>query len=300
VATPETPEDGNNRLKWGLGSEASPRDIAEFTRRFGCPIFEGYGSSENAVILLPGAGMPAGAMGQPPSGIDAAIIDPVTGEECARAEFSTGGALLNPGDAIGEIVGRNTVDRFEGYYNNPEADAERAHDGWYWSGDLGYRDVDGWIYFAGRSGDWLRVDGENFSSAPIERILARYPGLSGVAVYAAPDAVTGDQVMAALELEAGSGAATRGFDSAAFLDFVSAQPDMGTKWTPRYVRIVDSIPVTATRKVNKHPLRTARWETDDPVWWRPPGAEAYRLMTDADRAELRAAFAANGREAFLR
>ncbi len=54
-------------------------------------------------------------------------------------------------EAIGEIVGRNVVDRFEGYYRNPEAEAERTRNGWYWSGDLGYRDDANVFYFAGRA-----------------------------------------------------------------------------------------------------------------------------------------------------
>ena len=294
VATPESLTERDNQLKWALGSEASPRDIAEFTRRFGCPIFEGYGSSENAVILLPAATMPANAMGRPPRGLDVAILDPDTERECAVAQFAPGGALVNPGDAIGEIVGRNSVAKFEGYYNNPEADAQRARHGWYWSGDLGYRDAEGWIYFAGRSADWLRVDGENFSSAPIERILARHPGVSGVAVYAAPDSVTGDQVMAAVEMKSGSD-----FDPDQFAAFLADQPDLGTKWSPRYVRIVASIPVTATRKVDKQPLRAARWDTEDPVWWRGSSGGAYRLMTADDRTALAAEFSANGRESAL-
>ena len=47
--------------------------------------------------------------------------------------------------------------------------------GRYWSGDLAYRDADGFVYFAGRTADWLRVDGENLAAAPIERILLRHP-----------------------------------------------------------------------------------------------------------------------------
>ena len=100
-------------------------------------------------------------------------------------------------------MGRQARSNFEGYYNNPEADAERTRNGWYWSGDLAYRDEEGVFYFAGRTGDWLRVDSENFAAAPVERILARFAGASGVAVYPVPDTSTGDQVMAALELEPG-------------------------------------------------------------------------------------------------
>ena len=86
---------------------------------------------------------------------------------------------------------------FAGYYNDQDATDARLRNGMFWSGDLAYRDADGWIYFAGRSGDWLRVDGENMTTAPIERILQRLPALSQVAVYAVPDQQVGDQVMAA-------------------------------------------------------------------------------------------------------
>src|ERR1700686_4099668 len=52
---------------------------------------------------------------------------------------------------------------------------ERMRHGMYWSGDLAYRDADGWIYLAGRTGDWMRVAGENLAAAPIDRILVRLP-----------------------------------------------------------------------------------------------------------------------------
>ena len=60
---------------------------------------------------------------------------------------------------------------FEGYYNNADATAKTTRFGWYWSGDLGYMDADGYLYFAGRNADWIRVDGENFPAGPIEEAL---------------------------------------------------------------------------------------------------------------------------------
>ena len=78
------------------------------------------------------------------------ILDPDDRRGDARGPASTSdGKLLNAGEAIGEMVSRNRGVRFEGYYNNPEADAERTRNGWYWSGDLGYRDDDGVFWFAG-------------------------------------------------------------------------------------------------------------------------------------------------------
>jgi fatty-acyl-CoA synthase len=294
LATPETPDDKDNRLKWGLGSEASPRDIREFRRRFGCFIVEGYGSSENAVVIQPSAGMPKDALGLPKEGLDVAVLDPETGTECPRARFGPDRELLNPAEAIGEIVGRNGLSSFEGYYKNPEAESERARDGLYWTGDLGYRDEDGVFYFAGRTADWLRVDGENFAAGPVERILGRFPGVASVVVYAVPDARTADQVMAAIEMDEGVT-----FDPDAFDAFLAEQADLGTKWAPRFVRVVRSMPLTATRKVNKQPLRAERWTTADAVWWRPAKGQPYRLMTDDDRAALAGDFAAAGRSAVL-
>ena len=97
------------------------------------------------------------------------------------------------------LVSRNARRASRATTTTPRPTPSARRNGWYWSGDLGYRDEDGVFYFAGRNADWIRVDGENFAAAPIERILARLPGVDGVAVYAVPDSRTGDQVMAAIE-----------------------------------------------------------------------------------------------------
>lgn len=294
LAQPAAPDDADNPLKWGLGSEASPRDVEEFRRRFRCYVVEGYGSSEGAVVIQPFPGMPPEALGRPKEGLDVAVHDPDTGEECPRAIFDEHRRLLNAAEATGEIVGRDGLSSFEGYYANPDADAERSRNGWYWTGDLGYRDAEGTFYFAGRTADWLRVDGENFAAAPVERILGRFPGVAAVVVYAVPDPRTADQVMAALELDEGVT-----FDPAAFASFLAEQVDLGTKWAPRFVRIVSSLPLTATRKIDRKPLRRERWLTDDPVWWRPTATDPYRLLETADIAALHKAFADAGRAGML-
>ena len=289
LATPEQNDDADNTLQRGFGTEASERDIAAFERRFGCTIVEGYGMSEGGAVIRRTDDTPDGALGLAPS--DATVVvDPDTRQECARARFDSRGQLLNADEAIGEIVNKDGAAGFEGYYNNAEADAERLRDGWYWTGDLGYRDEAGFFYFAGRSGDWLRVDGENFAAAPIERILFRHPGVVMAAVYSTPDPRGGDQVMAALELRA-----NKQFDGDAFAAWLAAQPDLGTKWAPRFVRITEDMPLTGTNKVRKHPLRVDGWECDDAVWWRADRDDpGYRQLTDEDRAALHAERAAHG------
>ena len=289
LATPESPDDRDHRVAYALAPESSATDCAAFRRRFGIRCISGYGSSENAVIMVPVPGKPT-ALGVPLEGIDAVVVDPETGEERLTARFDRGGRLLNAGEAIGEIVGRNVADRFEGYYDNPAADAERTRNGWYWSGDLAYRDEDGTFWFAGRVGEWLRVDSENFAVGPVERILGRFPQARGVAVFPVPDERTADdQVMAAIELAGGEP-----FDAAAFGRFLDEQPDLAPTWAPRYVRIT-TLPVGATNKVDKRPLRAQRWFTEDPVWWRPVPGGSYRRFGADDLAALETRFHEHGR-----
>jgi fatty-acyl-CoA synthase len=286
VGTPADPEDRHHHLRFVLAPESSPSDMAAFEARFGCKVFSGYGSSENAVIFVPKPGLPADALGEPLDGLDVAIVDPETGEECEAARFDRSGRMLNAGEATGEIVGRNALGRFEGYYKNPEATAARSRRGWYWSGDLGYRDEQGIFYFAGRNIDWLRVDGENFASAPVERMLNRFDGVNGVAVFGVPDERTvDDQVMAVLEM-----ADPTGFDPSAFDEFLAAQADLGTKWTPRYVRVVDHLPVGATNKIDKRGLKDAGWRADGQVYWRPDRRQPLRMMSFDDASGLEASF----------
>jgi len=288
LATPEQPDDADNSLRRVFGNEAADLDIERFSKRFGVPVVDGYGSTEGGANINRTPDMPKGALGVAPEGT--VILDPATGEECPSARFDADGHLLNPDEAIGEIVNKLGAARFEGYYKNDAANEARLRDGYYWTGDLGYRDEQGYFFFAGRDFEWLRVDGENFAAAPVERILARDPDVVLAAVYAVPDEEVGDQVMAALQLRSGAR-----FDPAAFDRFLADQPDLGTKWSPRYVRVTDALPVTETQKVLKRLLRRQRWEADEPVFWRPRRGEPLRAMTADDREELRGRFEARHR-----
>ncbi|GGX89605.1 AMP-binding protein [Streptomyces fructofermentans] len=303
LATPARPDDRDNPLRVGFGTEAGAVDAAAFEARFGVRLVEGYGSTEGGAAIQRAPGTPRAAIGRAAPGDDLAVVDPVSREECPAALFSADGRLLNGHAAIGELVNRGPH-RFEGYWRNAEAEAARrghgrgparpdaAADGdWYWTGDLFYRDADGFLYFAGRTDDRLRVDSENLAAAMIEDILARYGDATAAAVYAVPDPVAGDQVMAALALREGAA-----FDPGAFAGFLAGQADLGTKMAPRFVRIVPRMPVTATNKIHRVGLRRDGFRCADPVWWRPPGETAYRPLDDADLAGLLAEYRARGRE----
>ncbi|ORA85599.1 fatty-acid--CoA ligase FadD1 [Mycobacterium malmoense] len=271
LATPERDDDADNPLRVAFGNEANDKDIEEFARRFGVRVEDGFGSTENAVIVIREPGTPKGSIGRGVDGV--AVYDSETVTECAVARFDAHGALANADEAVGELVNSAGSGFFTGYYNDPEANAERMRHGMYWSGDLAYRDAEGWIYLAGRTADWMRVDGENLAAAPIERILLRHSAINRVAVYAVPDGRVGDQVMAAVVRNTGAT-----LDPDSFEAFLDTQPDLSPKARPRYVRIAADLPSTATHKVLKRRLiaeGTAVGEGEI-LWEREPHGTAYR------------------------
>ena len=274
LATPERPDDADTTLRVAFGNEATDRDIAEFARRFGCRVVDSFGSSEFAVIVVREDGTPPGSIGKPYPGVS--IYNPNTLKECVIAQFDEHGALTNFDDSVGELVNTQGAGPFAGYYNDPAATAQRMRHGMYWSGDLAYRDADGWIYLAGRTADWMRVDGENLAAAPIERILERLPQVSQVAVYAVPDERVGDQVMAALVIRNGMH-----LEPIDLEEFLTAQPDLSPKAWPRYVRINGDLPATATNKILKRELIAAGVSAAGGVLWtRPARGTSYAATVE--------------------
>jgi fatty-acyl-CoA synthase len=261
MTTPEGENDANNTMRLAVGNEASLVDIEGFARRFGCEVRDSYGATEGLIIIRRSSDMPALALGKGGDGVR--IFDPETGSETEDAIFDDRGHLRNEERAVGELVQIDPGQSFEGYYRNPEADKSRFRDGIFWSGDLAYRDADGWIYFVGRDNEWIRVDGENFASRSVERIVGQYRGVRASAAYAVPDSAVGDRVMVAVELSEGYA-----FDPVDFDQFLDGHPDLSPKWRPSFVRVLEALPVLASLKVDKRMLRRQAWECDDPVWWR--------------------------------
>src|ERR1700682_4816622 len=280
LATPERPDDHDNPLRVAFGNEASDRDIAEFARRFDCVVWDGFGSTENAVIITREEGCPPGSVGRGYPGV--AIYDADSLRECDVAVFDENGALLNREAAVCALVKCSGGGLFRGYYNDQGATDQRIRHGMYWSGDLAYRDADGWIYFAGRTGDWMRVDGENLTTAPIERILQRLPAVNRVAVYPVPDDYVGDQVMAAFVLEE-DGELTPD----AFEEFLRDQRDLSPKAWPRYVWLAADLPTTATNKILKRELIARGVTPRGGVLWKRDGTSfrphSERMVSGTDR-----------------
>jgi fatty-acyl-CoA synthase len=291
--TPARPDDAENPLRLAYGNEGPRQYLDAFARRFGCRVLDSYGASECGVSFTRQDGDPPGSLGT--AGGVAILND--RGEDCPPARLDAAGRVTNPEEAIGEIVNTGGVGLFEGYYKNPAATDERRRGGRYHTGDLGYRDADGYVYFAGRDVEWLRVDGENFLARPIETILQRHPAVFLAAVYAVPDAEAGDRVMAALALRDGAT-----LDPAAFAAWIDAQEDLSPKWQPTFVRLVAELERSETNKVQKRALQRDGFQRVPPgetLLWRPRGAAAFQAFTAGDLAALRARFARAGNTARL-
>jgi fatty-acyl-CoA synthase len=294
LAQPEHADDADNPLRVAFGNEGSPEVVDGFSRRFGVEVIDAYGATEGGVAVNRDVDMPAGALGLAPDHVQ--IVDE-DGKEKPRADLDERGRVRNAEESVGEIVNTQGVGPFEGYYNNEEATAKTTRFGWYWSGDLGYKDEHGFLYFAGRNADWIRVDGENFPAGPIEETLRKAPGVVLAAVYGVPDDQAGDQVMAGLVI----GDDTT-FDATAFAHWLDAQDAIGPKWRPRYVRILRDPPTTGTNKIVKRTLVHQKFRADringDECHVRERGETEFRPFTKTDEDVLHASFVRYGRERF--
>ena len=291
----EVTEDPRNRLRFALGNGASPPDIDRFVRWLGLEdMFELYGSTEAAISTFRKRTDPRGSVGE--------ITDPAVkilderGRECAPARVDADGRLLNYGEAVGEIC-RVSPDTslFQGYFDNPEANSKKYRDGVYYSGDLGHiliHEGRRMLFFDGRTDDWIRKDGENFSAAQVARLLQEHEDVRLAAAYGVPCPVSDEWVMAALLLREGAR-----FDPAGFYRFCDEQVKHGgmdPKWIPDFVRIVSDFEFTQTQKILVRNLKRSHFDRRrmprDEIFWRRRGDDRFHPFTDSDYEALRGEF----------
>ena len=286
-----------NHLRYAAGNGAAPPDIDRFMKWLGLEdMFELYGSTEAAISTFRRKGDPRGCVGEVTD--DAVkILDP-SGTECAPAQIGADGKLLNYERAVGEIC-RVAADTslFQGYFDDPKANAEKYRGGVYHSGDLGHillTDGRRYLFFDGRTDDWIRKDGENFSAGQVGRIITEHPDVALAVAYGVPSPVSDEMVMAAIKLRDGAT-----FDPQGFFRWCEAQvsgASMDRKWFPDFVRLVDDFEYTKTQKVLVRTLKHAHFDRrrlrTEPLYWRRRGDTSYRPFTEADFETLREEFAA--------
>lgn len=282
LATPERPDDADNPMRVVYGNEAPPEVRREFARRFDVRVVDGFGSSEGGVSVTRTPETPDDALGPLPAGVS--VIDPVTGEVRPRAALDADGRPVSVDAATGELVA-DGPGMFAGYHRDPAADAERMRGGRFHTGDLAYVDEAGFVYFAGRTSGWMRVDGENLAAAPVERAVLAHPDVAEVGVFAVPATAVGgslgDAVGCAVVLRPGvdPGAFARGFRA-----HLAARSDLAPRQWPRLLRVTGALPRTASFKLRARDLTALAGDPGgDRVWLRPVrGATPPAGGADAD------------------
>lgn len=299
----EVTENPDNRLRYAVGNGASPPDIDRFMDWLGLEdMFELYGSTEAAISTFRRKGDPRGSVGQITD--DAVRILDERGRECASAEVDADGHIANYDDAVGEICRvASETGLFQGYFDNPDATSSKYRDGVYHSGDLGHilvRDGKRYLFFDGRTDDWIRKDGENFSALQVARLLSEHDDIVLAAAYGVPCVVSDEWVMAAVKVREGAR-----FDPAGFFEFCERQirdGGMDRKWMPDFVRVVEDFEYTGTQKILVRNLKAAHFDAaavTDPLYWRERGDETFKPFTPEDYASLRAGFEAAERVGLL-
>lgn len=239
-----TPDDADHRVRVGYSGSVGSLTVGkrrQLEQRYGMKLITGFGMSETTFgFIEPYDAEPRqGTIGKPRNHPDPAV--PRSQARVVR-EDGTDADLRE----TGELFLRNAA-MAKGYFNDPERTAEAFADGWLRTGDLAYRDEDGFFYFVDRKKDIIRRRGENVSSTEVERVLAAHPSVKHVAVIGVRSEMTEEDVLA-------------------FVVPTGAPPQPEELWQwaeerlasfkiPRYIEFTANLPRTSTQKVSKEVLR---------------------------------------------
>jgi long-chain acyl-CoA synthetase len=210
--------------------------LKEFEAKFHIPLIEGYGLSEASPVVtknpLDRTRKP-GSIGLPIPDVEVSIQD-------------ESGQQLGPNE-VGEVCvrGGNVM---AGYWNQPDETAKAIRNGWLLTGDIGYRDEEGYYYITDRKKDMLLVNGINVYPREIEEILYQFPGVKEAAVIGRPDPRKGEQAIAFVSANDGTV-----IDEAAVRQFVRAK--LADYKVPRKIVLLPALPRNATGKILKTALR---------------------------------------------
>lgn len=228
----------------------SPSFLFGFEERFGVKAYAGFGLTDYGVVTTLPSDAPKDkrfSNGRPRAGVQIRIVDD---RDFDLPTGKTGEILLRGSQMWGYSVG---------YYKNPQATLEAWRNFWFHTGDAGYLDADGYLYFTGRIKDSIRRRGENISSYEVESVIVNHPSVEQVAVYPIRSELTEDEVAASVVLKEGCM-----LDHAGLIHYCAE--NMSYFMVPRYLEFVEELPLTPSSKVEKQKLR-ARAEADISVMW---------------------------------
>jgi carnitine-CoA ligase len=231
------PEERAHRARIALAPGVPGHFHAEFARRTGIALLDGYGSTEtNFVIGAPIADQKPGTMGRLFEGFAARVVDAEDNEV--------------PDGAPGELMLRAEAPFAfaTGYFGTPDKTVEAWRNLWFHTGDRVIREPDGYFRFVDRLKDAIRRRGENISSFEVEQVLLSHPDIATAAAYPVRSELAEDEVMAAIVRQPGSA-----LDEVAVVRFCETR--MPYFAVPRFLEFVDTLPATENGKIQKYKLR---------------------------------------------
>jgi fatty-acyl-CoA synthase len=290
----------NNRFRIAHGNGALPTDRQKLTKYLGMDhIYELYGSTEAPITTVVRPGDPPDSVGEVPS--KEIVILNENDEICQPGVADSTGQLVNYHEAVGEITRKMKPDNvfFDGYFQNQSATEKKFRNGYFRSGDLGHiRMINNrrYLYFNGRTDDWIRKDGENFSAENVAQSVLNLDGVMQVAAYGVPCHVADEKVMVAVQLNG------QVFDPKRFHDELMQQQKQGgmdPKWMPDFIRVLDDFPVTRTHKILIRPLKQQHFNIDRhpdmEIYFRQRGDDTYHPLTPEAFSAIREEFQKTGR-----
>jgi len=231
-----------HNIRVAIGAGISPTVYKTFTERFNIPnVIDAYGMTEvpavsqnpiGGIIKMRSIGLPAKHPEVLPFS-EMKIIDD-DGQDL-------------PTDAVGEILVRSPV-MMKGYYKEPQQTQEAIRHGWFYTGDHGYQDNDGYFHFVDRKKDIIRKGGENISAAEVEAVLNENPRVLESAVFAVPAELGEDEVMACIVLREG-----QSITADEVIDWCKDR--LADFKLPRFIHFRESLPKTSTERVAKPILK---------------------------------------------
>jgi crotonobetaine/carnitine-CoA ligase len=240
---PRSEFDARHRLRAVYGAPVSPELERVFRREFGVrDVLEGYGMTE-----IPGAANNPFDGERRPSSLGKAATHPDPAVSFAQLRIVDDAGRDLPDGAVGEIWVKTPI-LMQGYYRDAEQTAASIADGWFRTGDLAWRDADGYFYFVARKKDIIRRRGENISGAEIDGVIGDHPAVLLCAAIPVPSELGEDDILVAIVKK--PGAAVSAPEIAAW-----CRARLAAIKVPRYVAFVDSLPTTATQRVQKFQLR---------------------------------------------
>jgi acyl-CoA synthetase (AMP-forming)/AMP-acid ligase II len=246
MSAPETGQDRAHTVRFGFGAGVDKLLHAPFEQRFGFPLIEAWAMTETGSGGVIAANVDprkigTSCFGRPAAEVDIRIVD----------ESGHDAAVDIPGELLVRRAGADPrYGFFREYLKNPQATAEAWDGGWLHTGDIVSRDADGDLHFVDRKKNVIRRSGENIAAVEVESVLNRHPAIRQAAVAATSDQVRGDEVAAVIIAE------QAGADRALAEDIVRwSLEQMAYYKAPGWICFVDSLPLTATEKIQRGGLK---------------------------------------------